>query len=176
MKHIIDTPPRTAMEVFNLLPEGTLCEVIDNVLYMSPSPTTNHQRILLDIVAELKIYIKTNKFGEAFISPCDVYLDNEQSVVQPDIIFLKAGNDHMVQRKGIYGSPDLMIEILSSNKKYDREEKYALYQRNGVAEYIMIDSDTKEVWPYILVKGSYEPQPILKGEIYIHQLQLSISF
>ncbi|RYZ94278.1 MAG: Uma2 family endonuclease [Sphingobacteriaceae bacterium] len=176
MKHIIDTPPRTAMEIFNMIPEGTLCEVIDNALYMSPSPTTNHQRILLDIGAELQFYTKRNKSGEAFIAPCDVYLDDEHSVVQPDIIYLKAGNEDKVQRKGIYGSPDLVIEILSSNKNYDREQKFELYQRNGIAEYIMIDSDTKEVWPYVLTNGVYEPQPTLKGEVYIHQLQLSISF
>ena len=30
--------PRTAMEVFEMLPEGTLCQVIDNIIYMSPAP------------------------------------------------------------------------------------------------------------------------------------------
>ncbi len=34
----IEKVPKTALDVFRLLPEGTLCEVIDNVLYMSPSP------------------------------------------------------------------------------------------------------------------------------------------
>jgi len=27
-------PPRTAMEVYEMLPEGTLAEVINNMLYM----------------------------------------------------------------------------------------------------------------------------------------------
>lgn len=30
-------PPRTIMEVFDLLPEGTLAELIDNQLFMSPA-------------------------------------------------------------------------------------------------------------------------------------------
>lgn len=30
-------PPRTVMEVFKMLPEGTLAEVIENTLYMSPT-------------------------------------------------------------------------------------------------------------------------------------------
>jgi hypothetical protein len=45
--------PRNAVEVFNLLPEGTLCEVIDNSLYMLPIPTTTHQRVLLDIFTNI---------------------------------------------------------------------------------------------------------------------------
>ena len=34
------------MEVFKNLPEGTLAELIDNVIYMSPTPVTNHQKVL----------------------------------------------------------------------------------------------------------------------------------
>lgn len=35
-------PARTAMEVYEMLPEGTLAEVVNNVLYMSPAPTFEH--------------------------------------------------------------------------------------------------------------------------------------
>ena len=42
-------PPRTAMEVFEMLPEGTLAEVINNVIYMSPAPLFNHQDVLSDL-------------------------------------------------------------------------------------------------------------------------------
>ena len=48
MKNILEIP-RTAMEVFSMLPEGTLCEVIDNAIYMSPAPTPNHQEVLAEI-------------------------------------------------------------------------------------------------------------------------------
>jgi Uma2 family endonuclease len=176
MKHVLDIP-RTAMEVFNMLPEGSLCEVIDNALYMSPSPTTDHQDILLDIAFEIKSFNKKHNMGRIFVSPCDVYLDDEQSVVQPDIIFLGTEKSDLVRKNGIYGSPDLVIEILSTNKGYDKETKFQLYQRNGIAEYIMVDANTKEAWTYLLVDGQYQSQPSLpKGQLYIKQLSLTVSF
>lgn len=165
------------MEVFNLLPEGTLCEVIDNTLYMSPSPTTDHQRILFDLAYQLRSATKDTGLGEIFIAPCDVYLDAEQNVVQPDIIYIKKENADIIQRKGIYGAPDLVIEILSSNKNYDKEKKFELYKRNGIAEYIIVDADNKEVLHYRLIEGNYQLQPDLAaGRIAISQLSLTLAF
>ena len=36
-------PPRTGMEAFELMPEGTLCQLINDILIMSPAPTPSHQ-------------------------------------------------------------------------------------------------------------------------------------
>ena len=33
-------PPRTGMEAFELMPEGTRCQLINDYLIMSPAPTT----------------------------------------------------------------------------------------------------------------------------------------
>ncbi|UOE50555.1 Uma2 family endonuclease [Mucilaginibacter sp. SMC90] len=176
MKNILDIP-RTAMEVFNLLPEGTLCEVIDNTLYMSPSPTTDHQRILFDLAYQLRSATKDTGLGEIFIAPCDVYLDAEQSVVQPDIIYIKKEHTDIIQRKGIYGTPDLVIEILSSNKNYDKEKKFDLYKRNGIAEYIIVDADNREVLHYLLVEGNYQlQQGLTAGRVTVIQLSLTLAF
>ena len=49
MQKAIDHPPRTIMEVFQGLPEGTLAELIDNQIYMSPSPIFKHQKVLNQI-------------------------------------------------------------------------------------------------------------------------------
>lgn len=176
MKNVLEIP-RTAMEVFNTLPEGTLCEVIDNVLYMSPSPTTDHQRILFDIASEIRTHVRANNLGEAFIAPCDVYLDDEENVVEPDIIFVGSENAGMVKRRGIYGAPNLLIEILSTNILHDKKRKLELYERNGVAEYMIIDPDTKESWHYLLHNRKYEQQAEAQaGKIYIKALSLTINF
>lgn len=176
MKHILDIP-RTAMEVFNMLPEGTLCEVIDNTIYMSPSPTTNHQRLLGKLFSRLQIFIEEKALGETFIAPCDVYLDNEQTVVQPDILFIKKEQEHIIHKKGIIGSPNLVIEILSTNKVHDQTRKLELYERNHVAEYIIIDPETKQVWHYLLKNKKYVASPTSEnGKITIRQLNLNIAF
>ena len=75
MENALQTPPRTAMEVFKLLPEGTLCEVINGQLYMSPSPFTKHQVIVSDLLTDINYYCRKLKIGRAFVAPYDVYLD-----------------------------------------------------------------------------------------------------
>jgi Uma2 family endonuclease len=169
--------PRTAMEVFEMLPEGTLCEVIDNAIYMSPSPTTDHQRILLRISGQLDTFLATNLLGEIFIAPCDVYLDNGYNVVQPDILFIKSAKSFMVEKKGIFGTPDFVMEILSTNAKFDKETKLNLYQRNGIPEYFIIDPENKQVWQYLLIDGLYGLQPDTPaGQLNIRQLNLQVNF
>jgi Uma2 family endonuclease len=175
MKHLLDVP-RTAMEIFNMLPKGTLCEVIDNILYMLPSPTFFHQELLTNLATDLNHYIKSNKLGRVIVAPCDVYLDNEQNVVQPDILFVKSNSSISLQKKGIIGAPDLVFESLSTNKVHDQKRKLEVYQRNSVPKYIIIDPETKEVWHYLLHEQEYVLQPSPeKGKVWISQLSLEIA-
>jgi len=175
MKDILDIP-RTAMEVFEMLPEGTACEVIDNTLYMSPSPTITHQRLLGKIFNKISSFAEENNIGEAFISPSDVYLNNGQNVVQPDVFFIKKERSNIIQTKGIFGAPDLIIEILSTNKIHDQERKLELYRQNLVHEYIIIDPETKEVWHYLLQGDGYPQKPSANGKLFIEQLSLELLF
>lgn len=160
-----------------MLPEGTLCEVIDNTLYMSPSPTTYHQRLLGKLFARIQTFIEDKVLGEAFIAPCDVYLDDQTNVVQPDILFIKKERLSIIERNGILGAPDLIIEILSTNKSHDQNRKLELYERNQVPEYIIIDPETKQVWHYLLNGNEYILQSTVEsGKLLIKQLDLSVAF
>jgi Uma2 family endonuclease len=145
MKLAIESPPRTLMEVFRMLPEGTLAELIDNTLYMSPSPVGKHQKILQTIFRRLSEAIEDTEKGEVFIAPFDVYLDEDSNAVQPDIIVVLNQNNHIINPNGhIHGVPDLLVEVLSpSNKEFDLVKKRELYERFGVKEYWIVDHDTR---------------------------------
>ncbi|MCJ8208796.1 Uma2 family endonuclease [Mucilaginibacter sp. RS28] len=176
MKNLLDIP-RTAMEVFEMLPEGTACEVIDNTLYMSPSPTTTHQKLLLKLAIKLQALIESSGLGDIFISPCDVYLNNGENVVQPDILFVSKTKQALIAEKGIMGAPDMVIEILSTNKEHDLQRKFQLYQQNAIAEYIIIDPETKQVWQYLLRENLYqENQETQNGKLSVKSLPLEIEF
>ena len=154
-QEIIDRPPRTIMEVYQMLPEGTLVELINGVLYMSPSPVSAHQRVLLKITSSLVEYVEANDLGEIFIAPFDVYLDDHSNAVQPDIIFVGKEKASIVQDH-IHGVPDLLIEILSPGSRiYDEKKKKELYEQFGVHEYWIIDPSTKETIGYTLQNGKY---------------------
>jgi len=172
------TIPQTAMEVFEMLPEGTRCEVIDSALYMSPSPTTDHQRLSLRIANKIYNFLIDNPLGEVFAAPCGVYLNaGGENVVEPDILFVKSERGSIIEKKGIIGAPDLIIEILSSNMKHDKVTKLELYQRNAVPEYFIIDPDTKQVWHYMLVADAYVLHNDKQvGILNIKQLDLQINF
>ena len=157
-------PPRTAMEVFEMLPEGTLAEVVNNVLYMSPFPTFEHQEILGEILLCLNIFIRENKLGKCVYGPIDVYL-GDKNAVQPDILFIATDNLDIVQKGKIKGAPDLIVEALSQDRKHDLETKKKLYEKFGVKEYFIIDPSNKEVFSYFLQGQKYVFQESKKGEI-----------
>jgi Uma2 family endonuclease len=157
MKSLLETPPRTIMEVYKNLPEGTLAELIDNTIYMSPSPISKHQLILNEINFQLLQLFRPDKGASIFIAPFDVYLDEKSNAVQPDIVVVLRENQNIIDPNGhIHGVPDLLVEILSpGNKEYDLIKKKDLYERFGVKEYWIVDPDTKLALCYELKKDKY---------------------
>ena len=77
-------PPRTMMEVFTSLPEGTHIQLIENNLVMSPAPLDRHAMLVMELGSELHQLAKKNKWGIVRVAPYDVYLD-DLNAYQPDI-------------------------------------------------------------------------------------------
>jgi Uma2 family endonuclease len=152
----IPSPPRTIMEVYKMLPEGTLAELINGEICLSPAPNTSHQRLIGAFFMKLTQFVQPNGLGEIFISPYDVYLDEENNAVQPDITFVSAQNASIVKSHGIVGVPDLIVEFLSpSSNTHDLVTKKELYEKFGVKEYWIIDPSTKESIVYKLENNQY---------------------
>ncbi len=155
MQVLYQTPPRTLLEVFKMLPEGTCAELIDNSLYMSPAPTLSHQDITGTLYSSILVYLRKKKIGKVFISPIDVFI-NRDNAFQPDIVFVATVNFSILKEDGIYGAPDLVIEILSpGTKKLDLTKKKDAYEKAGVKEYWVVDPVTKEVLGFHPIKGKY---------------------
>jgi Uma2 family endonuclease len=131
MEETLIHPPRTLMEVFKMLPEGTLAEIINNRLYMSPSPIGRHQRLITNLTLAIGAFVKSKRLGEIFVAPFDVFLDEEENAVQPDLIFVSSSKAHITDDEGvIHGVPDMLIEILSpGNPQHDTITKKELYER-----------------------------------------------
>jgi Uma2 family endonuclease len=159
-------PPRTAMDVFNLLPEGTLCEVVENQLYMSPAPNRIHQRLSAVIFDALFHFVEKNYLGEVYHAPTDVFIEHEKNAFQPDILFVSNSNRHLLSNRGIEGAPDLVVEILSpNNDTHDSVKKRGVYERCGVKELWLVDPDIHSAYGLELKNGKYklisEPSKII---------------
>jgi Uma2 family endonuclease len=169
------SPPRTIMEVFKMLPEGTLAELINETLYMSPAPTSNHQRISRKLTIAISTFVENKNLGEVFYAPLDIYFDEHANVVQPDIIFIPTHKSESIEISGMHGVPDLIIEILSpGNSKHDKVIKKDLYEKFGVKEYWIVNPDTKESIGYELKEGAYKEIENSIGKI--NSVLLSHSF
>ena len=147
-----------------MLPEGTLAEVIDNTLYMSPSPIFSHQEVLGDLYNTIYTQVKALSLGKCVVAPMDVYLD-KQNIVQPDILFINNANLNIIKSGKVRGAPNLLIEILSTNRKHDLEKKKALYEKFGVKEYFIVDPATKETFTYYHNGQKYIQQESKPGKI-----------
>ena len=168
-------PPKTAMEVYEMLPEGTLAEVINNTIYMSPAPSYQHQRVVTKLILVVSSFIDDNDLGECVISPVDVYFDGNNTL-QPDILFISKANLGIVQDGKVKGSPDLVIEVLSLDKKYDLETKKTIYEQFGVKEYFVVDPFTKEVVTFYFYGKQYMLQESKIGKLTSKLLEKVFSF
>ena len=169
-------PPKTLLEVYQSLPEGTLAQLINNQIVMSPAPTDAHQKVLDKIYRRLGDYIEENKLGETRVAPYDVYL-NRRNAYQPDITFIANENLHKIKDNGLHGAPDLVIEILSpATWRFDKEDKKDEYERSGVKEYWMVDPVDKTAEGFQLVGNEFQSLPSEKGKITFRLFSYSITF
>jgi Uma2 family endonuclease len=168
-------PPRTGREVFMMLPEGTLAELINDTIFMSPSPNYTHQELSARLLAQIWNYSQKKNLGTC-LSTTDVFFDN-RNIFEPDILFIAKENMGIVKDDRIKGSPDLIIEILSpGNKRHDTEKKKAAYEKFGVKEYFAVDPETKETITWYLVNKKYKKYRSSKGKIKSKLLKRTFTF
>lgn len=169
--------PSNALEVFRLLPKGTRAEVLNNVLYMSPSPFYWHQQVLADLHLSIGNHVKKENLGLVLPAPFDVYLEGQQSAVQPDILFISNANKKIIKDDGYaHGVPDLIIEILSKDEDRDRMMKKEIYEKAGVKEYFIIEPKTKMTEAYLLKNKKYVHQYSRKKYFSSSVLKLEFTF
>ena len=120
-----------------------------------PSPGASHQRKVFELAVIFRDFVGKRKLGEVFIAPLDVVFDDENTA-QPDLIFIAKGNAGIVQERGVFGAPDLVVEILSPGSiRRDRYEKQALYARSGVKEYWIFDPANQSLEVLTLADDRY---------------------
>ncbi len=166
-------PPRTMLEVFKSLPEGTNIQLIENNLVMSPAPIPLHQWIIGEIFGELRSFFRKEKNGRVWISPSDLHLD-DFNVYQPDLFVVLGTPPQRPGRKMEHrGILDLIVEVLSpSTARYDLHEKKEVYESFGVKEYWIINPEDYTATGYYLVNDEYHE--FFKGEGVLESKLLNV--
>lgn len=133
-------------------PNDEFVEIIDGKIFaMSPAQSRIHQELIMEISAELRNYIKSNKGQcKVYPAPFDVVLINEnenendsKNIVQPDISVICDKNK--LNDKGCFGSPDMIVKIVSKfNPGNDYVKKLYLYEKYKVKEYWIVNPMKKK--------------------------------
>lgn len=128
-----------------LTPEDKRYELIEGDLFMTPSPTWNHQTISTNLYEKLNDFVKKNKLGFVRFAPIDVVLSDED-VIQPDILFISHERKNRITKENVRGAPDLVVEIISpGTENRDKVIKKKLYGRYGAIEMWIVDSNVKTI-------------------------------
>ena len=122
-------------------------EVIDGELLVTPAPSPQHQRAVRELFVRLSAYLRDDVTrGELLFSPADISFHDDM-LVQPDLFIVPPQPDGRrvltwTEIRGLL----LAVEVLSpSTARADRQVKRRLYQREGVAEYWIVDLDARVV-------------------------------
>ena len=129
------------------LPEDNLRhELLDGEHVVTPSPALAHQQVSMNLLTAIAFHLERHPVGHLLHAPFDIKL-SLFTVVVPDLVYFTAERfARVVNEKHAVAAPDLVVEILSpGTRRRDKGRKRAIYEREGVAEYWVVDPETKQV-------------------------------
>jgi Uma2 family endonuclease len=147
-------------------------EVIDGELYVSPAPDWEHQEQLSNLDYFVKNWVKAHRLGRIVNAPVGVVLDDENGL-EPDLIFILHEHAHIIQKRGVFGVPDLVVEVLSpSTESRDRGLKLRRYAASGVPHYWILDTEGPRIEERVLgeegyrLVGTFGPGEVFRPTIF----------
>jgi len=136
----------TLEELHRLPEDGNKYELVRGELFVTPPPTDEHETIgaiLHDIIGA---YVRAHELGLVYRPKAVMRLD--ESEVEPDLMVRsrhpsRTGTDMDWNTAPV---PILVVEIASPyTRRRDRDQKKRLYLDAGVAEYWIVDPESREI-------------------------------
>ena len=157
---------RLTVEEFLELPDTydrRKMELDEGELYIMPRPRRAHH----DGQQELEWHVLTYLKGFA-IPPAVVFTDfiialslEERVLLAPDLSVVLRERAHIIGDRMIEGAPDIVVEILSSDRSRDLVRKRQLYAAAGIPEYWMFDYHNDTATLLELRGGEYVERAVL---------------
>ena len=141
----IRTGMRMTLDEFLNLPEmEERIELHEGVLYVMPQASFNHRNLGKMLTYYLTAQIELEGLG-VVLPPIDVVLFDDTTVA-PDIVIVRSGRIDIMRDMRFYGAPDIVVEVLSSDRNRDLVDKRRLYEMAGVPEFWIIDGDADTLY------------------------------
>ena len=159
----IQAGTRMTLEEFLALPEmDQPCELIDGVVYMAARPIPDHQFLATILSSILVQQIVEIGLGIVLYEPGVVLSSN--TAVAPDITVIRSDRTGIIGPTVIDGAPDIVAEVLSSNRNHDLVTKRRHYEARGIPEYWIIDAVADTLTVLELADGVYSERAVLAAE------------
>jgi Uma2 family endonuclease len=143
--------------------DGRRYELHEGEIFVTPAPSPLHQQVIRNLLGLLDAHVKQRRLGEILVAPVDCIL-GENTVVQPDILFVETARLTSISERGVEGPPTLAIEVLSpSTRAADRGVKAQIYARYRIPHYWIADPELRTIEAYVLQDGQYRPTSRLAG-------------
>jgi len=146
----------TAADYRSMPDDGKRYQLIEGELIAAPAPNTFHQFVQKNLLRILENYLLENPIGTLLGAPCDVYLD-DHNVYQPDLLYLTRERAARIQHDGIYGAPDLAIEILSPSTAGLDRRKRGHCAAAGTIEFWQIDPALRQIQRFVFAENFAKP-------------------
>jgi Uma2 family endonuclease len=144
-----------ASDIWDTPDNGKKYEVIDGDLYVTPPPHWEHQEQLSNLDYFVKNWVKSHRLGRIVQSPVGLVLDDENGI-EPDLVFVGSERVRIIRKRGVFGAPDLVVEVLSpSTADRDRGIKLRRYAAAGVRHYWILDTDGPRIEERVLGEDGY---------------------
>ena len=168
-KPILRTGMRMSVDEFLDLPEPDdkpKLELDDGELYVMPRPRRVHQFLKDGLVAYFRNHLDSFQEPPAVMySELVTILSREpRRVLVPDLAIILHEHTDIFVRGYAEGPPDIVIEILSSDRNRDLVRKRQLYAEAEVPEYWVFDYENDTVTPLELQGGQYIERGILTSD------------
>jgi len=116
-------------------------ELINGDVYAMAGASTNHNRLVTNVVSELRFALKS--------TPCEPFASDMKVQVGKDFFYPDAlvVCDHEANDYGITDTPLIIVEVLSkSTRRIDHTLKRTAYQKlPSLQEYVVIEQDVVDI-------------------------------
>lgn len=149
----------SADDFYSIPDDGYFYELIDGVVIVTPSPTPKHQDVWMEIVDQLRLFLRVHPIGKVF-AETDVHFGKAPSgadvVYRPEaVVYRRERLPGMEER--LVGAPEIVVEVISAgSRRMDTLTKMKDYERFGVQEYWLIDPENEAFTFYRCKSGRFE--------------------
>ena len=163
------TGARLSIEEFLELPDTydkRKMELDEGELYIMPRPRTGHQFLQSDLIWYFQGHIRSFDEPPAqVLHDVIVALSLESRVLySPDLVVILEGSSAVIADRMVEGVPDIVVEILSSDRRRDLVRKRQVYAEAGVPEYWIFDPREDTATLLELRNGEYVERAVLTAD------------